>query len=90
MKGSKYVLGVATDLTALKSKENTLREIEREQRTILDSIPAMIFFKDKQNRLVRVNEFFAKNNWHVKRKHRGSLGFCVRIRPEGRRGLLAG
>ena len=31
-----------------------------EYETILDSVPALIFYKDRENRLVRVNKAFAE------------------------------
>lgn len=59
-KGKRHVLGVATDLTKLEEKKNDLKQIEKEWQTILNSVPAMIFYKDKENRLIRINEAFAK------------------------------
>ena len=37
-----------------------LLKIQKEQEMILDSIPAWIFYKDAENRFIRVNNSFAK------------------------------
>ena len=44
----------------LKKAEGTLRKREEELRVIFDSIPAMIFYKDRENRFIRVNQAVAQ------------------------------
>ena len=51
---------VARDITERKTKEEQISSLIEQQRIILDASPAMVFYKDKENRFVRVNEAFAK------------------------------
>lgn len=46
-------------LTSLKEKEDELWKQKEELQTIIDASPTMIFYKDKENRFVRVNKTFA-------------------------------
>jgi len=41
-----------------KRLESLLREKAEENRIILDSVPAMVFYKDKENRFIRTNKAF--------------------------------
>jgi len=51
----------------LKESQNILQERSKELQIMLDSSPAMIFYKDKKNRYVRVNKLFAdKIGMHFK------------------------
>ena len=52
--------GSIRDITEYKHAEDTLRHQEEELRTILDSVPATIWYKDTQNRLIRVNRAAAE------------------------------
>lgn len=60
-----------------KTKEELLEEIallrsSNEQRqAILDASPAMIFYKDKENRFIRVNEALARSNGMSREKMEG-------------------
>ncbi len=45
----------ALDLTELKRAERALREQRQEQEVILDSVPAFIWYKDRENRIIRAN-----------------------------------
>ena len=42
-------------------EEGTLRQISRELQTIIDSVPAHVFVKDRENRFVRANRAFASS-----------------------------
>ncbi|MCD4739108.1 MAG: GAF domain-containing protein, partial [Anaerolineae bacterium] len=42
------------------TRTTALRQSEAELQTILDAVPAMIFYKDRENNLVRVNKAFAE------------------------------
>ena len=42
----------------LKTVEEKLKEKAKEQQIILDSVPALIFYKDKENRFIRTNKAF--------------------------------
>ncbi len=45
----------ALDLSDLKQARRSLDQQRQEQETILDSVPAMIWYKDRENRIIRVN-----------------------------------
>jgi PAS domain S-box-containing protein len=53
------VLGAYMDITLRKNLENQVLEDKQEQEGILDAIPAWIFYKDTNNRFIRVNQAFA-------------------------------
>jgi PAS domain S-box-containing protein len=55
-----YRCVVAHDTTLYKRMQETLRYQQREQETILDSVPAMIFYKDTENHFLRVNRALAE------------------------------
>jgi PAS domain S-box-containing protein len=46
----------ALDLTELKRAERELRRQRQEQETILDTIPSMVWYKDRENRIIRANK----------------------------------
>jgi PAS domain S-box-containing protein len=54
------VSGTFQDITEFKRIEEANRKIEEEQRIILDSIPAWVFYKDRDNRFIRVNNAFSE------------------------------
>jgi PAS domain S-box-containing protein len=49
------VVGTNQDVTERKRAEETLRESQRELELILDNAPALIWYKDTHNRILRVN-----------------------------------
>ncbi|MCX5702194.1 MAG: diguanylate cyclase [Candidatus Omnitrophica bacterium] len=51
---------MAIDINERKRSNEELQRQQEELQTIFDSVPAMIFYKDKQNRMLRVNNAFAK------------------------------
>lgn len=51
--------GTGKDMTEYKKAEEALLKQKREQEVILDTVPAMVYFKDKENRFVRVNKTLA-------------------------------
>ena len=51
---------IGRDITERKEAEETLRRQQAEQQIILNSVPAMIFYKDKENRFIRVNQALAE------------------------------
>lgn len=51
---------VIRDITEQKRAEAQLQTVTRQLETIFDSVPAMIFYKDKENRLIRVNKGLAE------------------------------
>jgi PAS domain S-box-containing protein len=50
------MIGAMHDITARKQAEESLRQQQQELQLILDSVPALIFYKDRQHRLIRVNQ----------------------------------
>ncbi|OQW95515.1 MAG: hypothetical protein BWK79_02195, partial [Beggiatoa sp. IS2] len=50
------VLSVAHDITARKLAEDALQQQKDELQMILDSVPALIFYKDLHNRIIRANK----------------------------------
>ena len=54
------LIGVARDITERKKLEDAFRKNQEELQTILDSSPSWIFYKDWENRCVRVNKAFAE------------------------------
>jgi PAS domain S-box-containing protein len=58
--GRTFVGGVAIDISERINAEHALRTQQEEQQIIFDSVPAMIWFKDKHNRILRVNDRVAE------------------------------
>lgn len=57
--GKESYLAMFHDITALKNAERLLRQKQEEQQILLDAVPAMIFYKDTENRFIRVNSALA-------------------------------
>jgi len=51
---------IMTDITEQKRAEQIIRKQQEEYRLILDTVPAMITYKDDNNRILRVNKLAAK------------------------------
>jgi PAS domain S-box-containing protein len=51
-----YHIAVVEDITARKRAEEKLDLVYKELQDILDSAPAMIWYKDKENRILRANK----------------------------------
>ena len=52
--------GIASDITERKQIEEALRRQQNELRVLFDLTPAMVCFKDTNNRILRVNQRFAE------------------------------
>jgi PAS domain S-box-containing protein len=63
--------GMILNITLRKKLENLLQKNIREQQIIIDSVSAMIFFKDRENRLIRVNKAFEKTMGVPKKRLEG-------------------
>jgi PAS domain S-box-containing protein len=51
--------GIVTDVTEQKKAEALIRKQQEEYRLIFDSVPAMIWYKDDKNKMLRVNKLAA-------------------------------
>jgi PAS domain S-box-containing protein len=62
---------VFRDVTERWAGEEQIRILNEQQNTILDASPIMICYKDKENRFIRVNETFARENSKPKKEIEG-------------------
>ncbi len=53
--GKEVVIAMAQDITEQKAAEEALRKNEEDLQRILDSIPAMVWYKDLDNRILAAN-----------------------------------
>jgi PAS domain S-box-containing protein len=58
--GTPAIMGTAFDITDQKAAEGALHQQQVEERVLLDHVPAMIWYKDAENRIVRVNKTAAE------------------------------
>jgi diguanylate cyclase (GGDEF)-like protein/PAS domain S-box-containing protein len=65
------ILLAIEDVTGRKKNEELIKILNEQQQIILDASPAMIFYKDKENRFIRVNEPFARANGMSKKEMEG-------------------
>ena len=64
IKGRTLVLGIARDITERKQAEENMKNAKDELQMILDSVPAIIFYKDKEGRIIRANKTLA-DSWKM-------------------------
>ncbi|MCL5970715.1 MAG: PAS domain S-box protein, partial [Patescibacteria group bacterium] len=57
----KSAIIIIHDITDYKRTEETINLQKEELQTIMDSVPASIFYKDKNNNFLQVNKSFAKS-----------------------------
>lgn len=50
------LVGVSMDITEQKQIEEELKQRRAEQQMIFDSVPALIWYKDRDNRIIRLNQ----------------------------------
>ena len=55
------IVVTSRDATERRGTEDALRKQKQEQQVILDSVPAMIWYKDKENKILRVNKAAAES-----------------------------
>ena len=59
IKGKTLALGIARDITERKKAEQNIKSAKDELQMIMDSVPAIIFYKDIEGRIIRANKTFA-------------------------------
>ncbi len=57
--GQRFHCGIVRDITARKEAEARLLQQQIEQQVLLDLIPAMVWYKDAHNRILRANRLAA-------------------------------
>ena len=67
------------DITKRKKNDELIKILNEQQQLILDASPTMIFYKDKENRFIRVNESMARANGKSKEEMEGKT--CWDIFP---------
>ncbi len=70
-----YLYSVVYDITDRKRMEEELLREREEQLLLFDSIPLMIFFKNRRNRYVRVNRAFCEFYGLAKKQIEGSTAW---------------
>jgi PAS domain S-box-containing protein len=80
--GKKYIMGLFYDVTERKKAEDSIRVLNEQQQTILDSSPIMIFYKDKENRFIRVNEALARAIGKSKQEMEGKTAWDLYPKEE--------
>ena len=55
-----YVEGIIEDITAHKATEEDLERKSSFLQELLDNIPDAVYFKDKDSKIIKVNNFYAK------------------------------
>ncbi|MDD5259666.1 MAG: PAS domain S-box protein, partial [bacterium] len=76
------LIGIITDITEGKKVADALRKHQQELSTILDSSPALIFYKDKENNFIRVNQAMAKSMGLSKEQMEGKSLFEIYPKEE--------
>lgn len=69
--------GITQDITERKQAEETLKKSHEEMQIILDSSPILIFFKDRENRMVHVNKTLAEITGLSKEAIEGKTAFEI-------------
>ena len=59
-RGEKYIKGIVQDISAYKEKNERLSLEVDVLQGFLDSMPDAIYFKDRKNRITKVNKFYAR------------------------------
>ena len=55
------IIGSLTDITERKQAEENLKNAKDELQMIMDSVPALIFYKDTEGRIIRANKTLANS-----------------------------
>ena len=54
-----YYIAFVLDITKRKKAEQNMKSIKNELQMIMDSVPAIIFYKDTEGRIIRANKTYA-------------------------------
>ncbi len=73
------------DITEQKKSEQLILQQNEEQQVILDSSPIMIFYKDTDNRFIRVNKALAEANELTKKEMEGKTAWDLYPRETAER-----
>ncbi len=79
--------GIVTDITERRGVEDALDRQQTELRVLFDIVPAMICFKDTENRILRVNKRLAESFGTTVRELEGK--YTSEVYPEGAVGFYA-
>jgi two-component system, cell cycle sensor histidine kinase and response regulator CckA len=60
LESHKYVLAIDRDITDRRQMDAALKEIQGQQKALLDNIPDIAWLKDKESRFIAVNQSFGK------------------------------
>jgi PAS domain S-box-containing protein len=75
-------LAVTVDITVRKQAEEALARQREELQLILDSAPALIFYKDRENHFLRINRAFADSMGRTKEQLEGKSLFDLYPREQ--------
>ncbi|MCX5700521.1 MAG: PAS domain S-box protein [Candidatus Omnitrophica bacterium] len=84
-KGRIFLQATVRDITVHREIEEKLQALSKEQMIILDSVPAWIFYKDKENCFIRVNEAYAKATGLTKEELEGKSMFELYSKEDAER-----
>jgi len=73
----KYIIGIVRDISEKKKVEDVLIKKNQEIEFILDSVPAMVFYKDTKNNMIKVNNEFSNAMGLSKNKIEGKNSFEI-------------
>jgi len=73
--GREMLYSIINDISARKEAERSLQRAKEELQIILDSVPAMIFYKDKENRFIRTNRALSEATGLAKEEMDGKFLF---------------
>ncbi len=72
---SEYIEGILENITAHHNMEEKLA-LERDyMQNLLDNIPDAIYFKDRENRIIKINKFYAKGTGRKRQDIIGKTDF---------------
>ena len=82
--GRRFHCGIVRDMTDWKEAEAKLLQQQIEQQVLLDLIPAMVWYKDPHNRILRANRRAAESINKIRGRNRRPVHVRVSIRRKPR------